>query len=298
MNGDDLYSPSDLKRMAQASPALLAKEVDNPRLYGICELNAEGNLKQLVEKPHTPASNLANIGVYKLPQDFFGYLEELTPSERGEIEITSAIAAYCQNNPFKVLPTEDYWFPIVYPWNMLEPNLYFLQHHLEEKNEADVHALSSITGPVSIGKGTRVGPGAVIEGPVIIGEHCDIGPNCWIRPGTSLGDGCKVGQASEIKNSIFFEKARAPHQNYIGDSIIGEDANLGCGTITANLRHDNLNIRSMVKDKLIDTGLRKLGAILGDHVHTGINTSIYPGRKMWPGTGTLPGDIVNRDRTE
>ncbi len=86
-----------------------------------------------------------------------------------------------------------------------------------------------------------------------------------------------------------------PHLSYVGDSIIGERTNFGAGTITANVRHDGGTIKSMVKGEMIDTGRRKLGAIVGDHVHTGIKTSLYPGRKLWPGTCTRPGEAVARD---
>jgi NDP-sugar pyrophosphorylase family protein len=85
------------------------------------------------------------------------------------------------------------------------------------------------------------------------------------------------------------------HLSYCGDSIIGEKVNFGAGTITANLRHDGKNHRSFVDGKLIDTGRRKLGVVVGDNVHTGIHTSLYPGRKIWPNCETRPGEIVQRD---
>jgi bifunctional UDP-N-acetylglucosamine pyrophosphorylase/glucosamine-1-phosphate N-acetyltransferase len=113
-----------------------------------------------------------------------------------------------------------------------------------------------------------------------------------------LGDSCRIGAASEIKSSILFEGAAAPHQNYVGDSIIGAWVNLGCGTNTANLRHDGQNVFSRIREEWVDTGRRKLGAMLGDHVHTGINTALYPGRKIWPHLSTLPGAVVRRDITE
>ena len=85
------------------------------------------------------------------------------------------------------------------------------------------------------------------------------------------------------------------HLSYVGDSILGESVNFGAGTTTSNLRHDGKNHRSLVHGVLIDTGRRKFGTIVGDGVHTGINTTIYPGRKFWPGTSTLPGQIVISD---
>ena len=85
------------------------------------------------------------------------------------------------------------------------------------------------------------------------------------------------------------------HLSYIGDSVLGEKVNLGAGTVSSNLRHDGSNHRSEFHGELIDTGRRKFGVVVGDGVHTGINTSFYPGRKLYPGTTTLPGQIVQKD---
>lgn len=96
----------------------------------------------------------------------------------------------------------------------------------------------------------------------------------------------------ELKNSYIGESTHIPHLSYIGDSVIGNHVNLGGGTKVANLRHDGKNIRTMNKGKLVDTGRRKLGAIIGDGVHTGINTLIYPGRVLDTESNTLPGEII------
>lgn len=144
-------------------------------------------------------------------------------------------------------------------------------------------------------RGTRILPGVYIEGNVVIGANCKIGPNCYLRGNTSIGDGCHIGQSVEIKNCLILSKTNVGHLSYIGDSVLGEKVNLGAGTTTSNLRHDGGNHRSAVGGTLVDTGRRKFGAIFGDGVHTGIHTSIYPGRKFWPGTTTLPGEIVKRD---
>jgi bifunctional UDP-N-acetylglucosamine pyrophosphorylase/glucosamine-1-phosphate N-acetyltransferase len=83
--------------------------------------------------------------------------------------------------------------------------------------------------------------------------------------------------------------------SYVGDSVVGEGVNLGAGFITANVRHDGKNVLSLVKGKLFDTKLKKLGAIIADGVKTGVNTSVYPGRKIWPGKQTQIGQIVKHD---
>ena len=85
------------------------------------------------------------------------------------------------------------------------------------------------------------------------------------------------------------------HLSYVGDSIVGEGVNVGAGFITANLRHDGKNVLSMVKGKLVDTGMKKFGAVIADGVKTGINTSVYPGRKIWPGKNSMIGEIIKKD---
>ncbi len=199
-----------------------------------------------------------------------------------------------ETGDFRVVAMEGYWLPTGYPWHLLDANEYFLKS-LETRIEGEVSPAAHITGAVSIGKGTVIRPGVVIEGPVMIGESCHIGPNCWLRPGATIGHHCRVGNATEVKNSIVMDHSAIPHLSYVGDSVIGEHVNFGCGTITANVRHDGAHVRSQVRGELIDTGRRKMGAIVGDHVHTGINTSILPGRKIWPHAGTRPGSVVDKD---
>lgn len=296
MNGDDLFDPIDLKNLAQQNrPSALAKEVASPKDYGIYELDNDNRVKKLVEKPKVIFSHIANIGAYLFTSDIFSILHNTPLSERGEIEITSAIQIMAEKNGFWVLPTQGYWLPIGYPWDLLRANAFLLDRMEESKILGTVMPGAWIEGKVFIDEGTIVRSGSVIEGPAHIGKNCTIGPNCWIRPYTTIGNNCRVGQASEIKNSILFDHAYAPHQNYVGDSILGEGVNLGCGTVTANVRHDGQAPKSVVNGVLIDTGLKKLGAVLGDNVHTGILTAIYPGRKMWPNTFTRPGEIVERD---
>ncbi len=295
MNGDDIYAASDIRRLAAEEQAALAQSVADPRLYGVFETDAKGNVTRIVEKPENPVSTLANIGVYKFTPKVFEVLRTLGPSPRGEIEITSAIQALADAGTFRVVETQGHWLPIGYAWSLLDANQYLLEQFLVEDICGEVNRLADIKGVLAVGQGTVIKAGVVIEGPVIIGERCTIGPNCYIRGATAIGNGCKVGQGVELKNSILMDGASVPHLSYVGDSVIGEKANLGCGTVTANFRHDGKNHQSAIKGELVDTGRRKLGAIVGDHVHTGINTSIYPGRKLWPHTSTLPGAVVQRD---
>lgn len=161
---------------------------------------------------------------------------------------------------------------------------------------------------IAIGSGTRIFPGAVIEGPVWIGRDVQIRPGAYLRPGNWIGDGCIVGTNTEVKRCIFLPGSRAPHKNYVGDSILGCGANLGAGTILANFRHDGGEVRIPFGGERLPTGRRKLGAVLGDRVLTGCNAVLHPGvvigqgSQIYPGTqlrsGFYPADCIVKLRQE
>jgi bifunctional UDP-N-acetylglucosamine pyrophosphorylase/glucosamine-1-phosphate N-acetyltransferase len=186
-------------------------------------------------------------------------------------------------------------FAVRYPWDLLRINEQVVGALNHDLVAGAVSAAAEVDGHLVLGEGSRILPGVYIEGNVIIGRNCKIGPNCYLRGNTSIGDEVHIGQAVEIKNSIIMNGASIGHLSYCGDSIIGANVNFGAGTIVANLRHDGKNHRSKIADRIIDTGRRKFGTIVGDDVHTGIHTSIYPGRKLWPHTATLPGTVVAHD---
>ncbi len=289
--GDDLYSRKDIEACIKHKYCVLAKQVDDPENFGI--FIVENNfLADVVEKPKHFVSNLANTAFYVLDNKIFD--SEIQKSERGEYELTDLLKNLAKREKVNVEIVKDYWFPITYPWSLLDINEFFLKQ-IKKKIEGTVEANATLNGEVIVGKGAIIKNGSYIEGPAIIGADCKIGPNCYIRPYTTIGSNCHIGNGVEIKNSIIFDNSNIAHLSYIGDSVIGYDVNIGAGNITANLRHDDKHIKSMVKGELINSGRRKFGTIIGDKVHTGINTSIYPGRKIWPEKTTLPGEIVKAD---
>lgn len=186
-------------------------------------------------------------------------------------------------------------FLVRHPWDLLRANELALAAQTPFEQLSVLHPTTYVDGRLAVGPGTKVLPGVVIEGDVIIGAGCKVGPNCYIRGATSIGDRCHIGQAVEVKNSVILSGTNVGHLSYVGDSILCEGVNFGAGTIVSNLRHDGRTHRSLVMGVLVDTGRRKFGAVVGAGVHTGINTSVYPGRKLWPHTSTRPGEIVARD---
>jgi UDP-N-acetylglucosamine diphosphorylase / glucose-1-phosphate thymidylyltransferase / UDP-N-acetylgalactosamine diphosphorylase / glucosamine-1-phosphate N-acetyltransferase / galactosamine-1-phosphate N-acetyltransferase len=130
---------------------------------------------------------------------------------------------------------------------------------------------------VSIGAGTVLEDGVMIVGPAIIGQNCQIRHNAYIRQNVIVGDDCVVGNATELKNSILFNHAQAPHFNYVGDSILGFKAHLGAGVKISNFKVFPGNITVEIEGRPFDTGLRKFGALLGDHCEVGCNAVLSPG---------------------
>lgn len=145
---------------------------------------------------------------------------------------------------------------------------------------------------VILGEGTIVEPGALIKGPLIVGRDTEIRQGAYIRGDCLVGSGCVVGHTTEIKASIMLDGAKAGHFAYIGDSILGKDVNLGAGTKLANLKMIAGNVSIRIDGKRVDTGRRKLGAILGDSTETGCNSVTAPGTLLGPGSIVYPAIAV------
>ena len=292
LGGDDIFSRKDIQSCLKHKYAVLGCKVENPSRFGVFVLSGK-EVRKVVEKPQTYVSDIANTGLYVFDKNVFKF--KLKKSPRGEYEIIDYINELVKEEKVVCETVKGHWLSVGYPWDLIQVNSVLvseIRNEIKGKIEKNV----AVKGKIHVGKGTVILSGTYIDGNIVIGENCTIGPNCFLRGNTSIGDNCHIGQAVEIKNSIIMDKAKVPHLSYIGDSVIGENSNLGAGTITANLRHDNKNVKSEVKGELIDTGRRKFGAIIADDVHTGINTTIYPGRKIWPGVGTGPGEIVDKDK--
>jgi UDP-N-acetylglucosamine diphosphorylase / glucose-1-phosphate thymidylyltransferase / UDP-N-acetylgalactosamine diphosphorylase / glucosamine-1-phosphate N-acetyltransferase / galactosamine-1-phosphate N-acetyltransferase len=154
---------------------------------------------------------------------------------------------------------------------------------------------------ISIGKGSVVEPGVFIKGPCIIGENCHIRHGAYLRGNIITGNNCVIGHTTEMKNTIFLDNVHAAHFAYIGDSIIGNNVNLGAGVKCANYRLDKSEIVIRENEKKIFTGLRKFGAIIGDNSQVGCNSVLNPGSILGKGVICYPslniGGIIPENST-
>ena len=166
-----------------------------------------------------------------------------------------------------------------------------LVEYLEGQRDWEIHielpaSVHLLGDRISIAPGCRIEPGAVIVGPAILDEGVEIRTGAYIRQNVVLAAGSMVGAHSEVKGSILLPGAKAPHQAYVGDSILGRDVNLGAGTICSNVKNVGREVSFSAGGETIHTGLRKFGAILGDGCKTGCNTVLNPGVLMGPGSVT------------
>lgn len=302
LNGDIIIDPSLIEDLIgkynsdKATSMLVLTEVDDPSAFGVVEMDGNAIIN-IVEKPAAgeAPSNLINAGIYIFDDQIFDAIDNTEQSPRGEYEITDSLKIQiADGNRVLGFRSKHNWIDIGRPWELLDVNEHFLTT-LETNIQGSVEEGVTIHGPVVVGENSIIRSGTYIMGPVCIGDNCDIGPNTFLRKYTSIGDNVSVGNAVEIKNSIIMDNTNVNHLTYVGDSVIGSNCNIAAGTNIANLRFDNGNVKIRVKGDRTDSGRRKMGAVFGDGVKTGINTSFNPGVKIGVNSKIGAGAIVSKD---
>ena len=189
-----------------------------------------------------------------------------------------------------------------YPWEMLPR----IKEHIKSLTDQYLEGFTQIDEDVWVGDDVVISSTAVIKGPAIIGKGTEIRPGAFIRGNIITGENCVIGNSTELKNCILLDKVQVPHYNYVGDSVLGNHAHMGAGSICSNLKSDGKNI-VIHGDKEIETGMRKIGAILGDNADIGCgcvlnpgtvvgqNTSVYPLTSL---RGVYPADCIVKSQKE
>ena len=272
--------------------------VENPQEYGIITLDSQSNVKNITEKPDPSLNlgNLANAGIFIFKSNIFEAIEKTQKSIRDELEFTDSMQILINDLNGKIkgyIIKNLFWSDIGLPWQLLDANK-FLLDQIKPSIEGKIEKNVSISGTIHLGKTSMIRAGTTIIGPCYIGENTLIGPNAFIRPYSFINNNCHVGM-SEIKNSIVLSDTAIPHFNYVGDSIICENVNLGAGTKVSNLRFDNKNIKMSINGKLVDSKRRKLGVVIGANSQTGINVSIMCGKKIGENSVIGAHTFINED---
>lgn len=143
-----------------------------------------------------------------------------------------------------------------------------------------------------VAKTAKIAPTACLNGPLIVGKDAEIRHCAFIRGSAIIGEGAVVGNSTELKNVVLFNKVQVPHYNYVGDSILGYKSHMGAGSITSNVKSDKTKVVIYGTEEPIETGLKKMGAILGDYVEVGCNSVLNPGTVVGSNTTIYPLSMV------
>ena len=186
---------------------------------------------------------------------------------------------------FESVPEDllSYFESVNYVWELLPKIKGMIQEIISKGDER----FFKLKDDVLVGKNVTIAPTASITGPAIIEDDVEIRPGAYIRGDAYIGKGCVIGNSSELKNCILLPRAQVPHYNYVGDSILGNCVHMGAGAICSNLRGDGKNV-IVHAGKDYETGLRKFGAVLGDHVEIGCGSVLNPGTIIGKNTQVYP----------
>lgn len=191
-----------------------------------------------------------------------------------------------------------------YPWEVLSEIKDFI---LKIGKTLDPEEYEYREGDIWIAKSAKIAPTASINGPAIIGKDTEVRHCAFIRGNAIVGEGCVVGNSTELKNVVLFNCVQVPHYNYVGDAVLGYKSHMGAGSICSNVKSDKQLVVVKDGEEKIETGLKKFGAMLGDHVEVGCgsvlnpgtvigrNSNIYP---LSPVRGCVPADSIYKSGTE
>ena len=178
---------------------------------------------------------------------------------------------------------------VTYPWEVL-PKIHDFILDLGQKLPEDV--FEKCGEDIWIAKSAKVAPTACLNGPLIVDEEAEIRHCAFVRGNAIVGKGAVVGNSTELKNVVLFNKVQVPHYNYVGDSILGYKSHMGAGSITSNVKSDKTPVVVKGKEVSIATGLKKMGAMLGDYVEVGCNSVLNPGTVIGRNSNVYPTSCV------
>jgi len=285
-------------KKSKAKAVILGQKTETPALFGMMRFKKD-RILEIVEKPRKgkEPSNIKVVGVYLLEPGFFSFYQKV---KKHQYDFEDALSLYMKENEAKLalLKKSERETPsfLKYPWHLFSARKYLFDKFLEKKisKTARISKNAIIQGKIFIGKNSKVFEGAVIKGPCYIGDNCIIGNNSVTREYVNLENNVTIGANAEVARSIFRENS-STHSGYFGDSIIGENTHMGAGTITANIRIDRGEIKSVVKGEKIGTGLKSFGCVMGTNTKTGIRCSFMPGVLIGSNCVVGPHSVVSEN---
>ncbi len=271
---------------------------DEPWKYGVLRLDNDKVLG-IVEKPDKgkEPSNVRISGIYCLSE---GFIDELEKTKSTEYSLEETLDRLAKQGKVGKMDLEMETPSLKNTWDLLKVKNYLLKGQERKFSKgSQISSTAIIRGEVYIGKGARIYDYAVIDGPAYIGDDAVVGSFCHIRGGSVIENKAELQHYVDFKNSIIGENSTI-HSGFVGDSVIGNNVNIGAGYVAANKRLDRADVGVMVKGKLVSSGLRGLGSMIGDNTKIGVCVSTMPGTVMGEGCLIYPNKQLSgtyEDRT-
>ncbi len=199
---------------------------------------------------------------------------------------------------------KDLFEGATYPWEVLGKISGFIR---ELGPKLDPERFEQRGEDIWVAKSANVAPTAFLNGPLIIDEEAEIRHCAFVRGSAIVGRGSVVGNSTELKNVVIFNSVQVPHYNYVGDSVLGYKSHMGAGSITSNIKSDKTLVAVKDQTEQVETGLKKIGAMLGDYVEVGCNSVLNPGTVIGRGSniyplssvrGVIPANSIYKNRSE
>jgi bifunctional UDP-N-acetylglucosamine pyrophosphorylase/glucosamine-1-phosphate N-acetyltransferase len=297
--GDDLYRNDAVEELLEHPYAVLAQRVSDPSRFGI--FTTDGDLVTgVVEKPREYVGDLANTGCYKVNSGFLRILEELEPSERGELELTDAIAEVARRGELHWVESNGGWFPIGYPWHLLEANTLLLQdrplsrYNIKSRMLSDVHRCVT----VNVLEDTWIGRGSLVADRVMISRNCYLHPGVQVTNRTSIGPNTQIGVGSTIENCLIGANVQIGRDCLLSGCVIADGATIGDNVTAISEPPPGETITSTIKGREVLVDRRSFGAAVGPEAYVAPLSVLAPGVKLAPGARTEPREYLTADRGE
>jgi bifunctional UDP-N-acetylglucosamine pyrophosphorylase/glucosamine-1-phosphate N-acetyltransferase len=297
LNANDVFETrllGEVMSRAEASQTnlvLVGRRVAEPWRFGVMRFDGGGRLVGVIEKP--PAgqepSDVAVVGVYYFSPDIFRCIRDTPLGTDDQLE--RAYQMLIDQGQAAHVEYDGLFDSYKFPWNLLTIGDLLLAQEINDRRispSAQISERAFIGDDVIIEDNVRVFENAVIRGPAYIGAGTVIGNNALVWGGCSFGAGCVIGYGSEVKHSVFGRNVWT-HRTYVGDSIVSDNCSFGAGTITANYRFDEEEVKVNVGDQRIGTSTDKFGVIMAEGCRTGSNSVLMPGVKIGPNSIVGPG---------
>jgi bifunctional UDP-N-acetylglucosamine pyrophosphorylase/glucosamine-1-phosphate N-acetyltransferase len=269
----DLLTSFNSLRAPVASVALTA----STRRYGNIYMDSSMRIHKVLEKPGSKAmGNYVLAGAYVLPGAFFRLLAD------HDGDFLAALERLIADQGLYASIWEGDWMDLDRPWDLLAANRMIMEtwDRAVVAQSVVLEGTAQVRGPARIEAGVRIMSGAVVRGPCYIARNCYIGNNALVRGFSAIGEECVVGFGVEVKDSVLMRGTKIGRLSFIGDSVLCEQVDVGAGTMTVNNRFDRGRVTVEIAGETVDTGLHKLGAMVGDEARIGAGNILLPGTRI------------------